>query len=195
MVIIIMSGFLLFGCRQGDLTPLEYALWVENPENGLQLEEEQEAFKFSLQYKPVDYTIVNELQKEVIEKEILEKERKLRDGLQYFTFKMSTSHNKAVFSGNSTIDDSVKNYLNYKIQKDFFLIEHGDTLPCKLFHYENTNGMSPYDAFVLGFETNKNDSVINDKTFLFKAHVVDLNKIEMKIGKTALSKIPNLETL
>lgn len=189
-----MSCFLLFGC-EGNLTPLEYALWVENPENGLQLKKEHEAFKFSLQYNPVDYTIVNEFQKEVLETEVLETERKLRNGLQYFTFKMSTSNNKAVFSGNSSIDDSVKNYLNYKIQDDFFLIEHGDTLPCKLFHYENTNGMTPHDAFVLGFEVHKNDSVVDDKIFLFKASIVDLNTIEMKIGKTALSKIPKIETL
>jgi hypothetical protein len=191
-IIYLLSYILLLGCGEKELTPLEYVKWVKNPENGLQLNKQIENYNFLLQYQPIEYTVINELQQEEIEDKILKKGMKSKEGLQYLTFKMATVENKAIFSGNS-LTDSVRNYLNYEIKKDFYLLENGDTLLCKLFHYENTNGMTPYDAFVLGFEPSRNK--MNDKKFLFKANIIDLEQVEMNIKNTAIKSIPKVKTI
>jgi len=188
-----LISFFFMSCGEKELAPLEYMKWVQNPENGLLIKEQMKNYNFTLQYQPLTYTVINELQQENLEEEILKEAIATREGLQYFTFKMATTSNKAIFSGNKNLTDSTRHYLNYEIQKDFCLLETGDTLPCKLFHFENTNGMTPYDTFVLGFESSIN--VNNDKTFLFKANVLDLDWIAIKIEGMAINSIPKVKTI
>ena len=150
-LIILTSLFFSWGCGEKELSPIEFVQWVENPKNRLLVEEQIENYRFKLQYQPAEYLVVNELREEELKKEVLEKSMKNKEGLQYYTLKMSMN-NSAVFSG-KLIQDSVLNHLNYHMKDDFYLMEGEDTLSCKLFHYENTNGLTPYDAFVLGFES------------------------------------------
>jgi hypothetical protein len=192
IIIWALSCILFLSCGERELTPLEYVKWVENPENGLVVKKQMGNYNFLLQYQPIAYNVLNELQKEEVEAAVLQKEIESKEGLQYLTIKMSTIQKKPIFSGKN-LTDSIRSYLNYQIKKDFYLLEGGDTLPCQLFHYENTNGMTPYDAFVLGFKPSQ--TKLNDKKFLFKANIIDVEQVEMEIKNSAIQSIPKVKTI
>ncbi len=190
---LLLLSITFFGCGEKTLEPKEYVQWVNDPENGLSILKQEGDYKFLLQYQPVSYMVVNELQLEEITEKQLKENAEAKEGMQYFTLKLSTSQNQPVFSGN-WISDSLTNYVNYKIQKDFYLLEdYSDTIPCKLFHFENTNGMTPFDTFVLGFESNTES--VGDKKILFNANAIGLKWVEMKIDSLSIKNLPKVETI
>ena len=51
----------LFACgKQGKLNGKDYLAWVKNSENGLKVEKEISGVKYSAQYKPYDFIVLNE---------------------------------------------------------------------------------------------------------------------------------------
>ncbi|NQY08392.1 MAG: hypothetical protein HRT71_02625 [Flavobacteriales bacterium] len=188
----IVIGFALVGCSQEELQPKAYVKWVENPENGLHMEVEKSGVKLKLQYQTPAYTVLNELRQNQVETKVLLDRTKAKMGMEYFTLKMSTDQNQPFFAERIKSNGALANYVNNTMKNDLYVVDK-DTLRCKLFHYENMNGLAPYDTFVLGFESSTNKG--SDLEFLYDAREIDLGWIKIKIDRKDIDNIPRVATI
>jgi hypothetical protein len=187
-----LSVLCLYACKDG-LSPQEYAQWVEDPANGLNITKSEKGYRFNLHYQPIEYIVALQLRQSEIREDVLKQETEKMKDLQYYTFKLSTATGHPVFSGDSLQFPEKMIYLLSGMQKDMVLLEGKDSLPCKLFHFEEANGVLPYDNCVLAFEKTKGAE--HDKTFLYKAEKLGIDWIKIPLKATEISKIPKLKTI
>ena len=130
---------LLLGCRDASLSPKALVHWVEKPENGLKKEIAFKDYRFSIQYKPLEYIIVlEERRDELAEAVVSHRKKELGYEMDYFNFRISTTEQgKDVLSTVVKEDDPgtkevLTKYLADEIKKDFYLLDGQDTLKCLL---------------------------------------------------------------
>src|SRR4029077_4471885 len=70
------------------LPPGEYVRWVQDKENGLKKEKTIENIIFTAQYKPCDYVICEEEQKNSIADSTIKKKRSELEGMQYYNLRI-----------------------------------------------------------------------------------------------------------
>lgn len=173
-------------------SPAEYISFIENEENGLRVTKEIERIRFTLQYKPLDLAVLSELKGKSKDEKLFRKTRKEFEGMQYFNFRVESSTGPDLLKFDGTIDDGTKmNYLAFEMQKDLFLVDGLDTLPCRIFHYERTYNIAPYSDFILAFEESAKNNK-HDKTLIFEDRLFNTGTIKLKIRREDILNVPTL---
>lgn len=177
----------------------DYMRWVENKDNGLQVEKKIGEVTFSALYKPYEYLAIMETGKENLTSAKLKERIHAYEGLQYFTFKIEANNTQKELlkTGIHSEQDyySRLEYFSFEMQKDFKLIEGTDTLDCVLYHFERIYGLAPVATVVLGFPLTKGDlqeSKIN-KTIGYTDRVFGAGNVYMTIRKENLDQIPQVK--
>ncbi len=156
------------------LKPIEYINWCENQENELKQSKQIGDFTFSAFYQPLDYLAIKELNKEELmnSKNFSEKVKEYGE-MTYCSFRMENSKaNSELLKTDLSSDQQYYGrleYMSFKMQEDFKLIQGKDTLPCSMYHFERIYNLAPYATFVLGFpKTNSKEDIklwFHDKVF------------------------------
>ena len=180
-----------------ELKPKEFVSWVRDPENGFLRTKQIDEFEFSVQYKPYEYITCLEERKENIEAEIVKNKTEELKGMTYFDLIISAGGNngellKYKLPKNSDYPNRI-DYYSFNFQKDIFLVQNNDTIPCSMFHFERTFDIAPYAKFLLAFPVT--DSKSKEATVLFYDKIFDKGMIKISFDKQALSKVPKLETI
>jgi len=189
--LILTLTLLILGCK--NVSPMEYAKWVENEDNGLRKVTTEGDYIFSLQYKPLEYIVAMQERSPKLSGETLRKAREEMEGMQYYNFKISTRSGHPAFSNSKLEFEEKSRYLMSDMQRDMYLLEGKDTLHCKMFHFENASGILPYDNCVIAFD--KLDATAQkDKKFLFHADKLGLEWLEITIAANDIKRTPKLRT-
>jgi hypothetical protein len=147
---------LLFqACRQDALAPTEYRGWVENESNGLKVVKPVGDLVFTLQHCPVDYLVLRE-QDQAPSPEVLADRRKALQGAEYYHLRIGLKNRSDVMQyGNASPEDLIRrsDALNFAFQQSLYLLAGSDTLPCTVYQFENSYGLSPDITINLGFAT------------------------------------------
>jgi hypothetical protein len=180
---------LLAACGAGALSPGNYMSWIEDEDNACIQKKTIGSIDYIGMYKPLDYVVLKELGKssdpENVDTDKYTGVKKDFEGMEYYSIKMG-----AVQSGRDILLYNIAteqeyyervNYYTVNAQNDIFLVQGSDTLPCELYHYERTYGVSPYNNILLGFATNKNNNQpaqlhFNDKIFNSGLLIFSFNK-------------------
>lgn len=176
------------------LAPMEYAAWVEDKNNGLKVEKTIEEFTYTLQYKPTEYVALMELKKDSVRSLELNKKMEEYDGLQYYTFRISTDSRMELLKKNLKEGNDYYGriqYFSFDMQKDLKLIDGKDTLDCVLFHFERVYGLAPYATFVLGFPLTEGT---NNKTLFYDEQIFGAGKIYLTVQSKNCKKLPSVIT-
>lgn len=176
------------------LSPRDYVAWVEDKNNGLKVEKEIDEFTYSLQYKPFEYVALMELKNDAVGSLELNKKIEEYDGLQYYTFRISTDSRMELLKKNLNEANDYYGriqYFSFDMQKDLKLIEGKDTLDCVLFHFERVYGLAPYATFVLGFPLTKGTS---NKTLFYDEQIFGVGKIFLTVQSKNCKKLPSVIT-
>ncbi|MFZ5553167.1 MAG: hypothetical protein ACOZCO_08640 [Bacteroidota bacterium] len=213
----IVAGFLLNGCSQAvsetqpvsgktteakifsdtELTPGEYVQWFKSAENPLRKSETVNELRYILEYRPAELTALQQLQKESVTKAELDSAMKDMEGLVQFRMEIDVPG-----SGKEFLKHNLKNdtdyeprvqYFAFEMQKDICaLTEKGDTIPCAMYHFERSYGVSPVSVFLLGFSeleiNGKLEVIVNEKIFANKT-------IRFVFDAAEIKNIPQLKTL
>jgi hypothetical protein len=176
----------------------DYLAYVNNPKNGLCTSKEIGEVIYTLQYKPLEYLIILEKQKDSISKNELEGRMDELKDMKYFTLKIEAKNNKEELlkyklSSDEEYYERIR-YFSFDMQKDIYLKNSKDSIPCSLFHFERTYGVVPYANFVLGFLNQSKSNSDGDQYFTFYDQVFDGGKINIKILKSDIQRIPKLIT-
>lgn len=184
-----VSGFLA-GC-DSKLDPKEYVSWVRDYQNNLHVRSSVSGFVFDLQYKPLEYILLQRGSQNSPGQTIQEELKKL-DGLQYYTLTVSTTDKiDLVNYGVSSITEKQQKeyYLSYQFQNDITLEESGKVYPCVLYHFEKPSDPNGGRTLTLGFENPNTESkeakvVINSE--LFSSLPVKIKVVKSNIPQVAL---------
>jgi hypothetical protein len=179
-------------CSQGVLSPISYAKWVSDSDNGLNTKKKIGHYEFSLQYKPLDYVVLLEEGVKVpLDK--LESRKKELEGMQYFTFRITSLTEDDMLRTDQQDENEYYQRLEYFVssaQDDISLIDGGDTLPCAIYHFERNYGLAPFNNIVLGFE--KSGKNAGDKTLVYNDNALGAGPVLLTIKGNAVKQIPQL---
>jgi hypothetical protein len=154
----IISGFVLYSllmvsCHEHSLLAPRYVHYVTDSCNGLRKIREHAKIILTAQYEPLDFVCLKEVPA-ITDPGNLEKLRWEFEDLIHFTFSIkSVGVNKdplhlAVYP---VKHDDILSYLDFKINKDFFITAASDTLPCLIHLYERSSTIRPEIIINLGF--------------------------------------------
>jgi hypothetical protein len=177
------------------LKPYQYVEFCEDPGNGLKITKTIGDFSFSAFYKPANYLALRELpaSQDVDPKAFSQKLEEYGD-LTYFTFKIENPKaGEELLKVNAASANEYYGrleYMAFKMQEDFKLLQDKDTLNCNLFHFERVYGLAPSATFVLAFpKINAGKDVqiwYHDK--IFKNGIIIMN-----IKTEVINNLPKLE--
>jgi hypothetical protein len=175
--------------RAGD-----YVRWVQDPANGLRVNKQIGDIEYSLQYKPLDFVILQSNGKVFTKSQaaILKKDF---EGMEYFTFRLrSLSQNNALEETSDSPGDEngrLGHFIN-NVQDDFTLVAGSDTIPCSLCQYERDYGITPYQTFSIGFNKQAN-SYKGNFTLIYSDQVMGTGPVSITIDASAIENIPHLQ--
>lgn len=181
----------------GNLELRDYVRYVENPANGLNVSKEVQDMVYTLQYKPLPYVIaLEEMNDTLFLQHLGQRETELKD-MQYFTLRLEAKNNsqellKYNLSDEEQYYERVK-YFSFDMQRDIYLRDGNDSLPCLLYHFERTYGAAPYAKFVLGFVVSKANRAVT-KEFVFNDRAFNGGSIHLKISDQDIKRVPQVKT-
>ena len=189
----------LFSSKKEQLTlnAADYISWCENKENGLIAERQLGNFSFSTFYKTIPYQALKESMSidSLTEKEFNKTVKEYGD-MQYFSFRITDiKGNQELLKANLKSESEYYariEYLSFKMQDNFKLIEGKDTLKCSMYHFERVYGLAPYATFVLGFPRSK-DSDVSSKSLVYEDNLFNSGFIYLNIDKEVLTHLPKLK--
>ncbi|MBC7865242.1 MAG: hypothetical protein IAF38_19865 [Bacteroidia bacterium] len=170
----VVSCFFSCGNKSSEFTPQTFVAFVENKDNGFFKEKQMGNLLYKIKYEPVAYQAA----RKVINGEIKDRNQwnsfmKERGGLNYFVIEIENARSESdvlmeEVQGNEMYLQRV-NYFSYDFERDISFVPGNDTLPCALFHYENSYGGTPKLKFLVAFQNKEGDKgrtvVINDRVF------------------------------
>jgi hypothetical protein len=159
--------------------------WVNDYTNGLHVKKTFSDFVFDLQYQPAEYIALMGNQPSV----------SIDDNLEYYTLKISLTDPLSDFIDYNVQNGSEKQkklyYFSYLFQNDISLEEGGVSMPCVLYHFEQSD-LKKSRTFVLGFQ--KASGEVADKKDETRI-IIDspyFNSLPVKI-KISKGSIPELK--
>jgi hypothetical protein len=164
----------------------DYPAWVAHLNNGLSKTKEISAFKYAIQYKPIEYILSKKNKDTLVASDF--------EDLHYIDLTLSHADYPAYLK----IDLVAKNdyyarlkYFSFEIQNDLKLIDGADTLKCVFSHFERTYGITPYIKIVTAFE--KNPTSKNDLYFTYHDQLFNNGIIILPVKQKALKNIPKIK--
>ncbi|MDQ3110676.1 MAG: hypothetical protein M3R17_12350 [Bacteroidota bacterium] len=176
-----------------ELPVAEYIQWVESEESGLHATKTISDYTFELQYKPLDYVVLQDKKQNDLTPAGLKAAKEDISDMQYYTFRIQVPKGKDANKYGLSNDQEFYGRLQYfslEMQQDLELIENGDTLPCLMFHYERTYGIDPRATFVMAFSSRGNSGA--DKTLLFSDHTLGVGTVLITISGNDIKNTPAL---
>jgi len=189
-------------CTKSQLAPRSYMSWIENESNGLKTTRVSGDFKFSLQYKPLEYVVMLNERNTNMDKATMEKEMEEIKDMQYYTLKINSNDEKAEMLRTNLSETNEYyrriEYFSFHLKNDVYLIDGTDSLPCGLFHFERGYGISPDNNFLLAFPLSKKEielrkqgkKYFEEKTLIYKDRFLNTGTVRLEIKKNALENIP-----
>lgn len=202
---VLLSVFFVWtSCNTGNLEPVAYKNWVENPENGLNVSREAGEFQFTLQYKPLDYVALINQRPEQLNRQGFMKNKEEMKELQYYTLRIDSKTGDEMLRSNLSSADEYfyrVEYFSFHLKKDLYLIDGNDSLPCVLSHFERSYALSPNNNFILAFPLSEKEKVMlakgkaytGEKTLVYDDRYLQTGPVKFTIKKDALSALPQLK--
>jgi hypothetical protein len=182
-------------CSPCELSSDALIKWVDDEKNGLVETREIGDFIYRLKFQPVDYTIAKELYNNKSRPvDIIQKRNELKS-LEYYTLGLTTVGRKDILHfGNPEEDEySMKlEYFNTMAEADIQLVVGSDTLPCALYQFEQTFGLSQYNNILLAFE-NTDSTFSSDRQIIFNDQVLGNGTVKFKIDNSKIRNTPTLK--
>lgn len=185
----------LFGCTKKSVTVQEYLNYINNPENELISTQEIAQLKIQVQYRPIDYQVLNELDLDLINADTFKTQISLNQGTQFFLLRIGTKDNNSdPLRINLQNEDQYQQRISYlisSVKDDVKLIDGKDTLNCKMHHYERSYHLSNFHNILLLFDNPVEQNVeIKDKTIIFNERMLETGILKFKISHNAIQSIP-----
>jgi hypothetical protein len=191
-----LIAVIVVSCSVQNMGPREYMQWVKSEQNGLRISKEISDYKFTLQYKPVEFEALLHLGDKPVAKPQFDSLTATIKDVQFFTFCINTPDKKdpaRAISLNEADYNQRLNYLMFEMQNDFYLVDGKDTLPCLFYHYERNFDVSPDNNILLGFERDTLQKEIGDKTLIYDDKILETGPVILTVKSQDIKSVPTLK--
>ena len=189
----ILLTITVFSSCARELSPLAYVQYVEQIGNGLKHEIVTGNLKLTLQYKPSDYILIQELKQEKItQKEYQTALDNQGKGFIYFNLKMSSINLKNQISDLSN-NEETKLFLTNEFRESIKLTINKIEYPCSIYYLETGMGVFPHSTALIGFEVDRKNKE-NISLNLFQNQILN-QPITFSIQEESINNIPALKLL
>lgn len=183
VVLLCFSFTVFFTSCHSPLSGDDYVKWVRDYDNGLHAKKQEAGYEFDLQYQPPQYIM--------LQRAGVAPGQGSGTTLQHYVLSISPSGSAAdlVSYGVASHNERQQKlyYFSYEFQQDISLEENGKKLPCALFHYQRSNGITNISTFVLAFETSGIES--KEATLVISSGHFSALPVRIRISK---DNIPSL---
>lgn len=190
---------LIQGCGKKQVETLaEYRSWYGNPENGYVKEKTLGGLVFTVQYRPVELEMLNELNEGIsYSQQQIDSLKKKYEGSNYFVMEVRVKDPEGAGEGVLYRSEEFMNNFNQTVEKlsfgmgeRFFLETKTDTIYSSVYHFERGFELGERQRFVIGFPDKKIEGpitfVYNDD--LFHVSILKFQFETDKLKKMALPK-------
>lgn len=189
----IVSLALLFGgCSPESLDRHAYVSSITDPENGLIKRQEFGDMAVEVFYQPLEFVYLKERKEKPISVADFNTWKKEREGYEYYVVRLVNRNVKEIAEYKSSGFNEYASKLDYLVagfQDDINMVCGTDTVPCALFHYERSYGLSGNNNFNVIF---KRDTTSDKKTMMIDLSVFDLGRLKFTFNKNEIRDIPKL---
>ncbi len=183
-----------------ELSPDEYMIWSGQANNFLIKEKTISEFNYKIKYLPTEQLILNDLRKsnkEITTENISQLEKEY-EGMEYFEMRVQVNQYNGELAKYQVTDLSEYQtriaYMAFAMQNNISLsTEFNEHIPCKLFHFERTYGITPYTTFLFAFS--KEDIIdAHNRTVIYNDELFNkgLLKFNWSFENIELPKIASL---
>lgn len=181
----------LIGCGKTELSPVEYARFINGVDNGFVKIKTDDSVKYRVQWMPSDLVVVNELRQELIKKEIYDSLTKSFDNAWYFKLTIQDERKEGITKDNLQDDRPVYRTMHFGIESKLKLIFEKDTLKCKYALLDENNSNAAF-IYQLAFEKKKNKMIMPCR-FMIEG-IAGGKSIEIPFEADIPDKLPSLKT-
>ncbi|PQJ13002.1 hypothetical protein CJD36_004460 [Flavipsychrobacter stenotrophus] len=180
------------GCKK-SLKGHEYVGFIKEEKNGLKKTVAIDGWEYTIQYRPIEYILLQENDDKGREK----RKQELK-GTACFAIKIKRADNSvSPLRYNLESRDEYDKRLNYFLNgaaKDIKLLyNQTDTLYPIAYEFENNYNLTPEETMLVGFTLpGKEDAPKEDMQLSFSDQIFKNGIIKVKIKKDDLNNIPNL---
>lgn len=196
-IVWLVSAIFFYSCNSvKKVDPIEYIKWVEDENNGLKRTKEIGDYVFELQYQPIDYMALREVNDiNNVNRAEMDSIKKQLEALDYYKLKIKSSGDAAnpLSTGLGSNDEYYYRleYFANEVKTDLSLVNGNDTFYCVLHHFEYNHNIVPYHTILIGFE-NIRTKEIENRTFIYDDNIFGVGNIKFTFDKTDLKNIPEL---
>lgn len=194
-VLFIATLVLVSGCFRKTFSPKEYYEWSKGSESNLNREFKGNGVDFTLKYIPSELILCNELRNGILQENDLESRKKELGDLTYFNLRIGSDEQDLLMFKVNDEQEYLRrvNYYSMDFQFDIIAVCGADTVPCVLYQFENTYGVTPHVNISLAFphqvmESNAENSI----SILLSDRIFDNNIIRFEYKENELSEVPEL---
>jgi hypothetical protein len=197
LVLFVSIPYFFCSCTDKTLKAKQLFEFINDEKNGLVIQKQTPNIHIKSRYEPIDYVIAKEKRSNDIKTEDYKNRKAELDGMHYFTIQLAEILRGSNLTDNEADKEAILNeklyYFSYKMQNDFKLIEGGDTLPCKLYHFERMNDLNGMKTITLAFDRNGNKDNI-DKTLILDSPILNSDPVKLNFEAKNILNTPQLKT-
>ena len=178
-VICVFAVIFGWSCSPAILDREAYASYVSNPENGFVKRQDFGAMAVEVFYQPLEYVYLKERKDQEISLQDFDAWKKDRENYEYYIVRLINRQVREIAEYKSSGFGDYAEKLDYLVssfQEDINMVAEGDTIPCKLMHYERNYGLSGNNNFNVIFEKVK----ANEKTLMMDLSIFELGRVKFK---------------
>lgn len=179
-------------CKEKSLERGAYISFVTDPESGLIKKQEFGDISIEVFYQPLEFVYLKERKDKPISIRDFTVWKKNRTEYEYYVVRLVNHKVKEIAEYKSSGFNEYASKLDYLVagfQDDINMVSGKDTMPCSLFHYERSYGLSGNNNFNVIF---KKDTVATEQTMMIDLSVFDLGRVKFTFNKNELKDIPKL---
>lgn len=191
--------FLFVNCKPRVNNIAEFKSWFNDPENEFVKEKYVNDLKFSVQYRPAELMICNELKDLKKGQSSLDSLKRTYKNSLYFLLEIGFDEREKKKQGDVLLKDihtyeqyvEKVNYLSFQLENNTWLVVGKDTIPPSLYHFERGYELGKKQTIMFAFpysgSINKKDMAFFFNDDAFKT---GLNIFKFNIDSTKQPELP-----
>jgi hypothetical protein len=194
IVMVLALCFISCDKRPEVLPTHEYIGWVETEENGLKKTKEMDGINYTVYYIPKEAMVLRELSDTASQQE-WNAALEAKGNMQYFKLVCNLTHSNQDILKYNLYDETEyyarTNYLAFGIDKDVYLLNGNDRLPCRIHQYTPSYGISPKAEILFAFDASASGE--ENITFVLEDQLFGSGMLQFEFTAEHIKNIPTIQ--
>lgn len=198
--ILVIMALLGYSCGNGRkaLAPEQYMSWIKSSEKDLVKIKEVKGYRFTVKLQPAELLVLRH-QERFNSQSSVDSLINIQKGVVNLVMDIGSADNQhPLLRANLASEEEYYQRMFYytsEVQKDIYLVEGSDTLPCSFYHFEQTFNITPVNSMIMEFERKNPQAGYQDITLVYEDRMLNTGMLKFSFKKSFLNNLPQLRIL